>query len=201
MKTGELPDDAGAHALDGHREPPRRGCSYANVRWQKSVRRAARSAGRRAARRIDGWALAGEVSARRLTTLAARTPRRRRYGASERPSPTSALTGLVARDSSLAHRDTTEGVLFVPSDRRKARGGEGARLRRFTRRCRVRKDMATSPSSPRFWKPRGGAGDSDEGRQRLATFLAKAAPADEARAVHRARRRKAPAHQLLSGAS
>jgi hypothetical protein len=48
-----------------HREPTRRGCSYEDVRWQKSVRRIARRDARRAARRVGDAALAEEDSARR----------------------------------------------------------------------------------------------------------------------------------------
>jgi hypothetical protein len=47
------------------REPARRGCWYEDVKWQKSVRRIARRDARRAARQIDGVALAEEGFVRR----------------------------------------------------------------------------------------------------------------------------------------
>jgi len=47
------------------REPARRGCWYEDVKWQKSVRRIARRDARRAARQIDGVALAEECFVRR----------------------------------------------------------------------------------------------------------------------------------------
>jgi hypothetical protein len=55
--------------------------------------------------------------------------------------------------------------------------------------------MPSFPAGCGDW--RGGACDGDKGRQRSATFQVKAAPADEARAVHRTRRREVPAPRVL----
>ena len=94
-------------------------------------------------------------------------------------------------------RDTTEGVPIVARVVRKARHGGG--LGRAGQRTRHR-EVSVEPASRRsFGTGEAGARDGDEGRQRLATCTVKAAPADEARAVRHARRREAPAPEVLNG--
>jgi len=58
------------------REPTRRGCSYENVRWQKSVRRIELHPARGAARQVGGVTLAEELSPRRADARAEAAPRR-----------------------------------------------------------------------------------------------------------------------------
>jgi len=58
-----------------HREPTRRGCSYEDVRWQKSVRRIARRDARGAARQVVGTALAQGRFARRADARSEGQPR------------------------------------------------------------------------------------------------------------------------------
>jgi len=54
-----------------------------------------------------------------------------------------------------------------------------------------------SEASQPVLEPAGGVRDDDEGRQRSATYMVKAAPADEARAVRHTRHREVPVPETL----
>jgi len=70
-----------------HREPARRGCSYDDVRRQKSVRRIARRDARGAARQIGGATLAQGHSARRADARGGGTGVRTVRGVAQRIQP------------------------------------------------------------------------------------------------------------------
>jgi len=94
-----------------------------------------------------------------------------------------------------AARDTTEGVPIVAA---RSERHEPTRISGFAG------DGERGPKGPcdrrrashRSWSRRGGTCDSDYGRRRLASLQVKAAPAQQVRVVHRARRRKAPALEV-----
>jgi len=167
---------------------------YEDVRWQKSVRRIARHDARRAARQVGGAALAqgrsawradarsgglprGENGARSCVTLSAtRQARPRRPGQPGR-------SGHDGRRSDLH--------AFVPQ----GAGAGRSWSRGSTPGCRSHREVRRGPDKLRCrqWNRWSGARADDEGRQTPATCMAKAAPANEARAVRHSRRREAPA--------
>jgi len=143
--------------------------------------------------------LAEEASARRADARSgdseARTVREPRVALRTEGERRSAAPGKPWAD-----RDTTEGVSIVACSRN-ARSGASGDLGCAGERFDAHRKTCVEPASRRSWNRRGGARVGDERRQRSATFTVKAAPADEARAVRHARRRKALALQVLDRAS
>jgi len=177
-----------------HREPARRGCSYEDVRRQKSVRRIARRDARGTARRIGDTALAEGYSA----PTCWRTRRRLRGENGARGcaahSTTKAFAAWAARATwSIVTRRKASRSLLAQLRKVRRGGGLGRAGECETRTARC----AWSQLPVGYWNRRGGARDDDEGRQRSMTCTVKAAPADEARAVRHARRREALALEEL----
>lgn len=100
---------------------------------------------------------------------------------------------MIGATRSVETRRKASRSLLVSSRKVRHGGGLG-----HAGQCEAHAERCASSKLPAGGlEPAGGARDDDEGRQRLATCLVKAAPADEARAVRHARRREVPAPEML----
>jgi hypothetical protein len=148
----------------------------------------------RAARRVLGTTLAKEAAVRVLTHAAA-APGRERC-ALLRDTLRHTRQAWHGGRGDPVERDTTEGV---PADVRLVSQGTIATAVLVAQvNDRTSLPQGTGPTealSQVLGTGERGARDDDEGRQKSATFEVRAAPADEARAVHRSGRREAPTLQ------
>jgi hypothetical protein len=181
-----------ASELVRHWKPTRHGYSYEDVRWQKSVRRIARRSTRGAARRVGCFG-AGQGMRRTLADA--------RGGGSEVRTVCVTAQRLHPEDAARhGDRDYTRLV----ATRRKAPRSRVSSSEKRCSRCGLWPTQVNARNTASNAVPvpaAAGAGIGTRclrgrlGCQRSATCSAKAAPADEARAVSQTRRRKAPVPQ------